>query len=163
MYDIILYVNYRFINLVLQLIGGMWGSMQHMKEHKNVTVIPSIFELGFHIFDKWMKLKHEGKSLQKYFDDNYIKTVAIYGLGALGSRLFEDLQGLEVKVLYVIDKNAANINRDDVQMYTLEQKLPQVDAVIVTPIQFFYEIERELNYKLSADIISLEDVVEYCV
>ena len=81
----------------------------------------------------------------------------------MGSRLFEELQGLEVKVLYVIDKNAANINRDDVQMYTLEQKLPQVDAVIVTPIQFFYEIERELNYKLSADIISLEDVVEYCV
>ena len=39
---------------------------------KKKSYRPSIFELGFHIFDKWMKLKYEGKSLQKYFDDNCI-------------------------------------------------------------------------------------------
>lgn len=134
-----------------------------MKKNKTMAVRPSIFELGFHIFDKWMKLKYEGKSLQKYFDDNYIKTVAIYGLGALGSRLFEDLQGLEVEVKYAIDQNAANIIRDDVVIYTLEQELPPVDAVIVTPVQFFYDIEKALCGKTDADIISLEDIVEYCV
>ena len=134
-----------------------------MKKNKNVVASPSIFDLGFHIFDNWMKLKYEGKSLQKYFDDNYIKSVAIYGLGALGSRLFEDLQGLEVEVKCAIDQNAANIIRDDVVIYTLEQELPQVDAVIVTPVQFFYDIEKALYGKTDADIISLEDIVEYCV
>ncbi len=130
---------------------------------KKKSYRPSIFELGFHIFDKWMKLKYEGKSLQKYFDDNCIETVAIYGLGALGSRLYEDLQALDVSVGYAIDRNADNINIEGLKVYTLEQQLPETDAIIITPVQFFCDIECDLDGKTDADIISLEDVVEYCV
>ena len=49
----------------------------------------TIYEVGFKILNKWLNLNHDGKSLQKYFDDNYIKTVAIYGMGELGKRLYD--------------------------------------------------------------------------
>lgn len=124
---------------------------------------PSVFYIGFHIFNKWMKLKNEGKSLQKFFDDNEMKTVAIYGFGALGQRLYEDLKKLDVEVVYGIDKNASNIHMDSLRVVTLNEELEAVDAVIVTPVQFFYEIEAELEKKIKTDIISLEDVVEYCI
>ena len=127
------------------------------------TTIPSIFELGFHVFDKWMKIKHEGKSLQKYFDDNRIKTVAIYGMGSLGERLYEDLKTTDIEVVYAIDRKAAVIKIEGLKIVTLEDSLDKVDAVIVTPIHLFYGIEADLEKVMEADIISLEDVVEYCV
>ena len=145
---------------------SLFGAMAYRKyeqQKKRKLQSPSIFELGFHIFNKWMKLKHEGKSLQKYFDDNRIKTVAVYGLGALGTRLYEDLSKLDVQVAYAIDRNAANIQIDGLKIVTLEEELEKVDAIIVTPIQFFYEIEADLEKKSKADIISLEDIVEYCI
>lgn len=130
-----------------------------MKKH----TVPLLYEIGFHVLDKWLKLKIEGKTLQKYFDDNRIKTVAIYGMAALGNRLYEDLQNTDIQVLYAIDRNAANIKVKDLKIVTLEDKLDKVDAVIVTPIQFFYAIEADLEKVIETDIISLEDVVEYCV
>lgn len=129
-----------------------------MKKH----TVPLLYEIGFHVLDKWLKLKIEGKTLQKYFDDNRIKTVAIYGMAALGNRLYEDLQNTDIQVLYAIDRNAANIKVKDLKIVTLEDKLDKVDAVIVTPIQFFYAIEADLEKVIETDIISLEDVVEYC-
>lgn len=136
-------------------------------KRKQQPYIPNIFELGFHIFDKWMKLKNDGKSLQLYFDDNEIQTIAIYGMGALGSRLYDDILELPVEVKYIIDKNASQIRETkkelcNIEIYTCEQELPIVDAIVITPIQFYNEIERDLGNKCDADIISIEDVVDYC-
>lgn len=144
----------------------MFGNKDLGKEGclmKNKKQPPSIFVLGFSIFNKWMKLKNEGKSLQKFFDDNRIETVAVYGLGALGQRLLEDLEKTDVQVLYAIDKNAANFSITNLCVVTPEDVLKEVDAIIVTPVQYFYEIEMDLEKKIRTDIISLEDVVEYCL
>ena len=153
------------LNLVLGVIIGVAGVKAFDKKSttKQQPVRPTIYEDGFLIFNDWMKLKHEGKSLQRYFDDNRMKTVAIYGFGALGQRLYEDLQGLEVEVAYVIDRNAENIKIDGLKVVTMEEELDLVDAIIITPIQFFMSIERDLENKSSAEIVSIEDVVSYCV
>lgn len=123
----------------------------------------TIHELGFKILNNWLKLKHQSKTLQKYFDDNYIKTVAIYGMGELGKRLFEDLKSLNVEVTYAIDINAENIDIDGLEIFTLDNTLPKVDVIIITPVHLFYEIEDNLLKKGIKDVISLEDLVVYCL
>lgn len=123
----------------------------------------TIHELGFKILNNWLKLKHQSKTLQKYFDDNYIKTVAIYGMGELGKRLFEELKSLDVEVTYAIDINAENIDIDGLEIFTLDNTLPKVDVIIITPVHLFYEIEDNLLKKGIKDVISLEDLVVYCL
>lgn len=112
----------------------------------------------------WLKLKREGKNLGKYFEDNYIKKVAIYGLGNLGQEVYWELSNLkDIKVLYGIDKNAKTLNIDGLKIISLDETLEEVDAVIVTPLQYYNEIEESLNEKGIKNVISIGDIVRYCV
>ncbi len=44
-------------------------------------------------------------------------------------------------------------------MISPEDELPDVDAVIVTAITFFDEIEEKLTEKISCPVLSLEDIL----
>ena len=44
-------------------------------------------------------------------------------------------------------------------MVATEEKLEKVDAIIVTAVSFFDQIEEELSEKISCPIISLEDIL----
>lgn len=112
----------------------------------------------------WLKLKREDKNLSKYFEDNYIKNVAIYGLGNLGQEVYWELSKLEnVNVLYGIDKNAKSLNMASLRIVSPDDLLETVDAVIVTPLQYYNEIEETLVKKGIKNVISIEDIVRYCV
>ena len=139
------------------------GMKYWLKKKTSDTVIsPNRFEIGFNVFGKWLKLKNEGKTLATYFSDNEITTVAIYGMGALGERLFEELRNSEVKVAYAIDRIADSKHIEGLKIIGVEDEFNEVDAIIVTPIQDFIAIEEKLEQSTDADIISLEDVVDYC-
>jgi len=112
----------------------------------------------FLMMNQWVAVKQEGKNLADYFDKQGYKSIAIYGMSYVGERLFEELKGSNIQVQYGIDKNADNIYMD-VDIVTMEDELKPVDAIIVTPIFFFDEIEEELSKKTDCPIISLEDVL----
>ena len=120
------------------------------------------FEIGYHIFNNWLKIKNQGKSLKAYFEDNELKSVAIYGMGGLGERLFEDLKTLDINVVYAIDRMAGVKHIEGLHIIGIEDELKDVDAIIVTPVQDFYSIERILEEKTDSEIISLEDIINYC-
>lgn len=111
------------------------------------------------IFNQWLSIKQEGKSLTSFFEDYEYKTIAIYGMSFLGERLVQELKGSNIEVKYAIDKNADNIYVDDLEVKNITDDLPEVDAVIVTAVYFFDEIEEELSELVSYPVISLEDVV----
>jgi hypothetical protein len=112
----------------------------------------------FLMMNQWVAVKQEGKNLADYFDKQGYKSIAIYGMSYVGERLFEELKGSNIQVQYGIDKNADNLYMD-VDIVTMEDELKPVDAIIVTPIFFFDEIEEELSKKTDCPIISLEDVL----
>ena len=106
----------------------------------------------------WLTIKQEGKSLIDYFKKNNYKTIAVYGMKELGERLLSELKESEIEVKYIIDKNAAEIYTD-LDIYTPEDELEDVDVVIVTAIHYFNEIEAEMCNKMKCPIVSLEDVI----
>ena len=122
-----------------------------------------LYPWGFHILDKWLQIKNRGDSLITYFEDNSIDRIAIYGLGILGRRLYEELQQGAVEIVCGIDRNAANIHIENLEMRTLEDEFPNVDAVVVTPVSF-YEIEKMISPKAGwrMEVISIEDIIDYC-
>lgn len=124
----------------------------------------NFYPWGFNILDKWMQIKNRNSGLKSYFCDNKMQTAAIYGMGALGKRLIEQLKQDGIKVSYGIDKKKSEINIDGILVYSPEDTLPKVDVIIVTPI-FFYEIEEMLQSKFGAwqNIVSIEEVINYCI
>jgi len=111
------------------------------------------------VFNQWLSVRQEGRSLVSFFEDYEYKTVAVYGMSFLGERLVQELKDSNIEVKYAIDKNADNIYTEDVEVKDLSDDLPEVDVIVVTAVYFFDEIEEELCDLVNYPVISLEDVV----
>ncbi|MCI9592691.1 MAG: hypothetical protein HFG51_00890 [Lachnospiraceae bacterium] len=112
----------------------------------------------FLMMNEWVKVKQEGKNLAEYFARKGYKKIAIYGMSYAGETLLDELSETDIEVVYGIDKNAKSIYLN-VNVVTMEENLEEVDAVVVTAITYYDEIEKELSKKLKCPIVSLEDVL----
>ncbi len=116
------------------------------------------FKSYYDILNVWLDIKQKGGSLEKYFIDNGYKTIAIYGMGELGSRLYEELRGTSVDVKYAIDKDAMSVG-SELDVLELEDDLPSVDAIVVTAVFAYDSIAEKLAVKINSPILSLGDIV----
>lgn len=116
------------------------------------------FKQYYNVLNSWLAIKQEGKSLETFFIDNGYKEIAIYGMGGMGERLYEELKGTSITVKYAVDKEANNLYTE-CKIVEKEDKLDEVDAIIVTAIFDFESIEEFLENKVDFEIISLADVV----
>lgn len=110
----------------------------------------------------WLLIKHNGKSLVDFFIDNRLKKIAIYGYGTLGQMLYEELKGSDVKVQYIIDRKNLKDSIKDISFMGVDQnEYMDIDAIVITAIADFSEIEEKFSKKTEALIFSLEDIIEY--
>lgn len=112
----------------------------------------------FLMMNQWVRVKQEGKNLSSYFEKNNYKKIAIYGMSYAGETLVQELKETGIDIVYGIDRNADGIY-SDIELFSMEDELPETDVVIVTAITFFNQIEEELAQKVDCPIISLEDVL----
>lgn len=112
----------------------------------------------FLMMNQWVRVKQEGKTLASYFEANGYYKIAIYGMSYAGETLVEELKGTNIEIAYGIDKNADSIYAD-IDMMSIDEQLDEVDAIVVTPITFFNEIEKMLATKIDVPILSLEDIL----
>lgn len=148
--------------VVATLAGGVAGSAVSMKlsgkvtEERNKKV--DKFKGYYNMLNQWLVLKQEGKSLEKYFKDNGYQTVAIYGMGEMGNRLYDELKNTDIEVKYAVDQNAAN-TYSELEVLDKEDVYAPVDVMVVTATFAYEEIVEEISKKADFPIISLEDVV----
>lgn len=110
------------------------------------------------LMNRWMALNQRGKIILSYFKKNNFYKISIYGMHHVGHRLCDELKGTEIEVVYTMDRNI-KVRYEGIENYTSFECLPEVDAVIVTPITFYGEIKSDLETKLKCPIISLLDVI----
>lgn len=112
----------------------------------------------FLMMNQWIKIKQEGRNLDLYFEKNGYKNIAIYGMSYVGETLIDELKNTNVSVVYGIDRKANSIYAD-VDVVSIDDILKPVDAVVVTAITFYKEIEEKLSEKIDCPIISLENIL----
>lgn len=156
------------VAIISGLVGGAIGATSMAKFNQNIIGERDKridkFKSYYNMLNQWLCIKQENRNLTEYFKENNYKRIAVYGLGEMGSRLIDELKNSEIEVAYGIDKNIDNVFCD-ITAYSvddMEDILDKVDAVIVTAIFAYDEIEEQLNDILDCDIISLEDVVYGC-
>ena len=112
----------------------------------------------FLMMNQWVKVKQEGKKLSEYFEKNGYKRIAVYGMSYAGETLVNELRDTGVEIVYGIDNNVSSVYAE-MDIVSADDSLDEVDAVVVTAITFFYEIEKKLSQKLDCPIISLENIL----
>ena len=137
--------------------AGTVGKVQNEKLRKMEQASGKHLAL-FLMMNQWVKIKQEGKNLSEYFQKNKFNKIAIYGMSYAGETLIDELRGSDITVAYGIDRNASTLY-SDVDIISIEEVSEEVDAVVVTAITFFDEIEEMLSDKVNCPIISLEDIL----
>lgn len=113
----------------------------------------------FHLMNRWVKIQQRGIHLYKCLERKGFKKIAIYGMGIVGERLLEELRQSEIEVSYGIDINAKNIY-STLKIVTPSEDFQEIDAIIVTSIGVFEEVEDMLIGKgVSCPILSFEDLL----
>ncbi len=112
----------------------------------------------YSILVHWLEIKQENRSLVEYFEKHGYTRIAIYGMKELGERLYDELKGSSVQVVYCIDRNADELYCE-VPAYRPDDELEKVDAVVVTAVIYYEEIRGTLKPKFDCPIINLEDIV----
>ncbi len=111
----------------------------------------------YELLIRWMDLVHNNKSLEQYFLQENIRTIAVYGMGEIGTQLLLELKKSNIDILYAIDQNVEEI--EGIPVYKPESNLMEVDAIVVTPFFAFDEIKELIQPKVACRILSLEDIV----
>lgn len=150
------------LSILLTITGAVFGAgvaEKVLSDRQKIVQQMSDKHLSlFLMMNQWVKLKQEGKNLASYFEKNGYQKIAIYGMSYAGETLINELKNTNVTVAYGIDKNADSIYAD-IDILSMEDTLEPVDAVVVTAITFFDEIEEQLSAKIDCPILSLEDIL----
>ena len=144
---------------IASVIGAVAG-VGYLKEKKVSQKQAKVdkFKGYYNMLNEWLALKQGGKSLDEYFKQNNYKTVAIYGMGEMGNRLYDELKTTDIEIKYAIDKNVDTVYAE-LEVKEIDDELPDVDVVVVTATFAFDDIVESIQDKFICPIVSLENVV----
>lgn len=155
------------LGAILGVIGGVIAGAtvtNKVNQNKISDELKKVdkFKGYYNMLLQWLDIKQEGKSLSEYFVNNNYKTIAIYGMGEMGRRLYDELKDSEIQIKYVIDKNSITayspVEVKELDDFDGDDNV-EVDVVVVTATFAFNEIQKEVSEKITCPIISLEDVI----
>lgn len=144
------------------LIGLYLGRkyISHSLDEKEATI--NKLRYYFRIVDLWLSIREKGKKLDSYFISNNYNNIAVYGIGKMGNHLIKEMKKSTINISYGIDKNA-NIYSDELVIYAPDAVLPQADVIVVSAVSEFDEIKEFLQKVTSIPVVSLEEVLFYCM
>lgn len=139
-------------------VGASIGAYLFKKFGKRKNVNTNKYWYYYETLNRWLELKNNGHSLDEFFLKNNYKEIAIYGIGHIGIRLYEELKNSSIKVLYGIDGGIGLLN-DEIEICSPEGEFKPVDVIVVTALHAYKDIEQNLLKKTNIKVISLEEVV----
>lgn len=111
------------------------------------------------ILDKWKQVETIGRSISDYLKECNWKSVAIYGMGKLGCRLYEELNASEIEIPYVIDQNPEFL--EELVRVKMPNEIPdEVDVIIVTVSKEEQEIVRSYKERYNCNIVGISQLLE---
>lgn len=110
------------------------------------------------LLSQWIANRQKGLSISRYLETRGIEQVAIYGMGDLGQRLWDELIDSDVIVKYAVDRRAKQIV-SAVRLINTEEDYEVVDAIIVTAVYDFEKVKKMITAKTECQVLSLESIV----
>lgn len=153
--------------LGLTIVGTIGGLIYVNKRqldglNKNHKRIKGYYDVTY----QWVVNKQKKQEVSDYFTSNQIKRIAIYGMGALGELFYNEVKNSSaVKVDCFIDQAADlySFGFDNIPIIdVVTGEYDNIDAVVVTPVHVFDEVEEKLREQgFDKPIVSLNDVINW--
>lgn len=128
------------------------------KEVKSQNKKINKFKQYYEILNFWLKATFEGKSIEKVIMQQGYKTIAIYGMGEIGQRLFESLKNTDIEVAYIIDEGTSYF--DELEIKNIGDELSPVDLIIITPTFDYEMISKKLSFYYQYKVCSIKDIID---
>lgn len=153
----------RIFKLIISFLLGIAVGIGSTKVMiKGIRKKSDKYERLFQFYESWLTLKQSGRALEEYFIKNSIRTIAVYGYGMTGRALVRELARSDIKIEYIVDKQKA-IRTDGICLYHPNDKLPDSDAMVITPLAEGREIKNEMQDKFSGKLLLIEDILYTCL
>lgn len=138
----------------------VWGMNKRFSQRLDqVQAEANRYHDYFLLLSHWLEVKSRGGSTASYFNDMGYKKIAVYGMGELANRLFEDLRDTDIEIVYGIDRAAQNCVTRIENVYFPDDELPAADVIVITPFSAYDSIESKLKENTKCPIISIENVI----
>lgn len=111
------------------------------------------------ILMKWLAIKNVPEALGNYLRSIGVYQVALYGYLHLGTVLQKELLHDGIAVDYVIDRKGSMLECP-FPVYTIEDDLPDTDAVIVVPVGLYKIVEPILEEKTNVKVLDFCQMIE---
>lgn len=111
------------------------------------------------VLNKWLLAYRRGIRAGDFFSKYHYQIIAIYGMGILGRQLSAELSESDIQILYYIDQ-AEKQEESSLKKVSIEEKLPEVDCIVVTVLAEFSNIYDMLKEKSSASIVNISEIYE---
>ena len=145
------------IEFAIILIGIKVSKISMQKAKKHLSFSDKHLKL-YLLLNKWLHLKRKNKRISDYLTNNHYLSVIIYGVNTVGEQVIEELKGSGIEIVCGIDQNADKIHAD-IKVIKPTDNIPDADAIIVTAISDFMQIDEMLHDKVLCPVISLEDII----
>lgn len=110
------------------------------------------------VYDVWMMVNKEKKTIAGALQEKGIHSIAIYGMSYLGNRLYHELEESGIDVKYGIDMDTT-IRLRNLRTISPTEMGDDVDAVVVTALTAFDTVKANLERKGYKNIVSLDEVL----
>lgn len=117
------------------------------------------YEGYWRILDAWLYLKEEQMSLEEYFIERNVHTIAVYGMGILGRHLRKELESSSICIKYIIDRKADAL-LSDAKVYAPDDDFPEADMIVVTATYAYMEIRKQLEKRGYKNVVSLDEIID---
>lgn len=153
-----------FLLLVFLLfISNLSWMYIHKYKNKEITLLRETQyrkNIYYMFMVEWLNKKNQGKYVADYLKRNQVKKVAIYGMDYIGKCLYDELMMSDIDVCYVIDQKGKYIEYDiAIPVKKSDENLEKVDAVIVTVLPGYIEIEKKLKSLEIGTILPLDEII----
>lgn len=110
---------------------------------------------------KWIQVLHHGKSIADFVKERNAKTIAVYGMGALGISTYEELEKHKNIEVYGLDRGHPVIPARMKCMcpYEVNEDL-QPDLVIITVMWDIGVIAEEMGRLFGCDVYGILEIIE---
>lgn len=146
-------------NLKLLMNGFFEMNMIRMEDFYFTKKVLDIKHRHDLLLDNWLHLRDIHFNISEFFKIHNYNTIAIYGAGRLGLHLFYELRNQDIEIIFAIDANSENI-QFPIPLYSPEEQMPLVDAIVITVIDQYKEIAQILRKRVNSIMIPLEEIIQ---
>lgn len=126
------------------------------------------FRVCYEIITRWLIIHNTGRTIDEFFVANGLFNIVVYGAGPLGELLCHELNGTDIKVKFVIDRDKKRFENSNLEIPVFPpvflNRDENIDAIVITSIIHEKQIMDTLcamNLPDRIRFIMMDEVVNY--